>query len=125
MKWWAFLIITPLLSLFLAACNTDNVEQPQSKEAYQAELQARLDELNQQIEALKTDAEQMISEENKAELDQTVKELETQSAAITQQLQELGDASEAAWQDFKPGLEAALDDLEKAYQKARTHFEES
>jgi hypothetical protein len=49
----------------------------------------------------------------------------TQPAAVAQQLEELGAAGVAAWENFKPGLEAALDDLEKAYQKARTHFEES
>ncbi len=126
MKRWTFLIVTLLLSLFLAACNTEEVELPQSKEAYEAELQARLDELNQQIEALKSEAEQRVGEEfNSEDVDQLIEELEAQSAAATQELEELGAASEEAWEDFKPGLNAAIDELDLAIQEALANFEEN
>ena len=126
MKYRIFLIITLLPLLFLAACNAVEVEQPQDKEAYQAEIQVRLDELNQQIEELKVEAEQMIGEDLNAEdVNRVIEELEAQTAMAAQELEELSVASEEAWEDFKPGLEAALDELEKAYQEARANFEES
>ena len=126
MNRWSLLIITLLLSIFLAACNTNEVQLEPSREDYQAEIQVRLDELNQQIEALKTDAEQMVGDEINAEdVNRAIEELEARAAVATQELEALGAASAEAWEDFKPGLEAALDELEKAYEEARANFEQS
>ena len=126
MNRWSLLIVTVLLSIFLAGCNTNEVRIEPSREDYQAEIQVRLDELNQQIEALKTEAEQMIGEEINAEdINRAIAELEAQADVAAQELQALGAASAEAWEDFKPGLEAALDELEKAFEEARANFEQS
>lgn len=126
MKRGLFLILTLLLALFLAACNTNEGNQPQTKEDYQAEIQAQLDKLKHQIDEWKVEGQPGNDEEvNTKNLDQTLQELQAQADEAAKELEKLSAASTAAWEDFKPGLERALDELEKAYQKARENFEES
>ena len=126
MRHWIYIIITLLFSLFLVACNNAEVEMPQSREAYEAEIQARVDELEQQIEALRIEAEQRIGEEiTEEDVQRTIAELEVQLEVVAQELEEFAATSEEAWEDFRPGLEAALDELEAAFQRARANFEES
>ena len=125
MKRYSFLSIIFLLSLFLAACTTNEVEL-QPREEYQAEIQARLDDLTQQIKDLKVDVELGNGEEiDTTDLNQTIAELQVQADAAAKELEALSVASADAWEDFKPGLERALNELEQAYEKARTNFEES
>jgi chromosome segregation ATPase len=126
MKRGLFLMVTFLLALFLAACNTNEGNQPQTKEDYQAEIQARLDELKQQIEDLNAEGRPGDDEiGNSDDFNQTLQNLQAQADEAAKELEKFSAASAAAWEDFKPGLERALDELEKAYQKARTNFEES
>ena len=126
MKHWIFAISALVLSFWLTACNTEQVEVPQSKEAYQVDIQARLDELNEQINELKIEAEQRVGDDlTQEDVDQAIDQLEAKSAVITQELEAFGATSQDAWEDFKPGLEAALDDLEVAFQNALANFDES
>lgn len=120
------------LILVLSVCGIDNAlaqqqakerssAKTESKEEYEKRIQARLDELDRQIDHLKVKA---ASEGTRAqkELNIQLKELDKQQQAATRQIKQLRTASADAWQKARPKLEAAMDELEKAYEKAASHF---
>ncbi len=88
---------------------------------YQKKVEARLRRLNRQVEALKKQASQR-GEEARKQLDVELKELDRKQAAAEQELKKLKNSSGKAWQDLKPGLEAAMKDLEAAFKRAASEF---
>ena len=88
---------------------------------YQDKAEAKLRDLDQQIDTLET----KIGKENKVErkqLDQQMAELERKRDIAHQKLERLETSSQEAWGDMKSGIDAAMDDLEAAYQQAASHF---
>ena len=81
----------------------------------------RLDELDDRIAELEARAEQA-SVEARAEYRERVDALKSQSAEARDRLQQLRDASDAAWQDIKAGVDAATARLGEALSSARARF---
>ncbi|MCF6150045.1 MAG: hypothetical protein E3K37_15455 [Candidatus Kuenenia sp.] len=48
----------------------------------------------------------------------------TEAEEAKNKLTELKSASAESWEDIKVGMDAALDDLKNAYNKAKLHFQE-
>ena len=93
----------------------------QERQAYQDRVEARIRELDQEIDALKIKMG-VKSQEERKQLEQPMAELERKRLAAHRDLEKLKNSSEDAWQDMKAGMDAALDDLEAAYEKAATQF---
>ncbi|QAB16095.1 sll1863 family stress response protein [Hydrogenovibrio thermophilus] len=92
-----------------------------NKQAYQAKLQAQLDEWSANIDALEAKARQADAQARidlQAEID-TLKTYQHQAEA---KLAELKTASDQAWQDLKQGIEQAHDNLKRALQTATDRF---
>ena len=85
------------------------------------ETKKRLDALDERIADLETRAEQA-SEDARAEYRHRVDELKQQSEEARDRLQELREASDAAWKDVKAGLDAATARLGEALSSARARF---
>jgi hypothetical protein len=91
------------------------------QEKFKSNAQAALDELNDQIESLKTNAAALKGEAQvKANL--MTLELKTRQEQAQTRLDELKTASEAAWGDVARGWSKARSDLNQAYQQAAREF---
>ena len=98
----------------LAAAATYEKKQ---KEEYEARLEAILNGYRQMIEDLKSKAKSLPSTTREGSPD-IIAALEVKSDAVTAVLNRLKLASLKSWQDLKPDIHAALDDLETSYDKA-------
>jgi TolA-binding protein len=106
-----------------ASQNVDSAAETAKEEeqVYQDRVEANLRDLDQQIDALKV----KMKKENKVEhkqLDQQMAELERKRDVAHQKLEKLGTSSQEAWGDMRSGIDAAMDDLEAAYEQAASHF---
>ena len=122
------------LSLLLVwpACNASmNDHHPQdSREAerarqergvYRDRAEAKLRELDRQIDALKERLSRS-TEKQRRDLDPQLAELERRREFAHQKLEKLETSSQEAWVDMKAGIDAAMDDLEAACKRADSHF---
>lgn len=126
------LICVMAMSLLLwPACNADlnRASQNENHDAetarqqrliYQAKIEAKLRYLDREIDELKTEMEQSRVDRN--QYDQRMAELERKRKLAHEKLERLKTSSQEAWVDMKAGIDAAMDDLESAYQKAASHF---
>ena len=127
------LVCVIAMSLLLwPACSTEqyragqNVNNPaetvrQEKQMYQDQAGAKLRDLDQQIDTLRTKAAKE-SKVDRRQLDREMAELERKRDEAHQRLEKLNTSSQEAWKDMKVGIEAAMDDLQAAYQRAAAHF---
>ena len=93
----------------------ENLQQSQHKmENKAAEIGKKLDELEQKIKTSK--------EEAKTDMSRQMVELREMQKKVQKKLQEMKIASGKAWQDAKEGAQITMDDLQKAYEKARARF---
>ena len=101
--------------------NGEHPTASQQRDSYEEKAEARLRELKRQIEALNAKASQQGSEARK-QFDRQIADLDRQRATVQKQLDKLKTSSQQAWRDMKPNLEAAMKDLEAAYQRAAADF---
>ncbi len=100
--------------------NNDAETARHQRLAYQAKIEAKLRDFDREVDQLKSKAEQ-----NKADgkqLDQRMAELERKREIAHQKLEKLRTSSQEAWADMKAGIDAAMQDLESAYDKAAADF---
>jgi Skp family chaperone for outer membrane proteins len=95
----------------------------ESREQYQKRIQAKLDELGREISALET-REEAQADQARRELRKQLKELTQQHQATARQYEELKQEGQEAWKKVKPQMDAALDELEKAYERLASRFQE-
>lgn len=91
----------------------------QQKEAFHRRMQGELDEMERKIEGLKREAERA-SETARREAEKHIRELERETARAETRLKELEAAGGEAWEELKSGLNAALKDLQRSYDRARS-----
>lgn len=104
--------------------NVDNATETarQEKQVYQYKIEARLHDLDQEIDALKTKMQEQKKVDHN-ELDQQVAELDQTRADAHQQLDSLENSNKESWLDMRAGIDATLNDLETEYKKAISHFQ--
>ena len=95
----------------------------ESREQYQKRIQAKLDEPGREISALET-REEAQADQARRELRKQLKELTQQHQATARQYEELKQEGQEAWKQVKPQMDAALDELEKAYERLASRFQE-
>lgn len=93
----------------------ESLQQSQHKmENKAAEIGKKLDELEQKMKTSKDEA--------KADMSRQMDELREMQKKVHKKLNEMKIASGKAWQDAKDGAQSTMDDLQKAYEKARSRF---
>jgi hypothetical protein len=60
--------------------------------------------------------------EARKQFDRQIAELDRQRVTVQRQLDKLKTSSQQAWRDMKPDLDAAMKNLETAYQRAAADF---
>jgi TolA-binding protein len=88
---------------------------------YMAAVERRLDQYNEDIQALRMKAENMSGEARQAAENQ-IKTLQEKRDAANQRLQEMKSASSDAWMDMKDGMDKAMGDLSDAYKRAAGQY---
>lgn len=91
------------------------------KQAYEKKLRAQLDEWSAEIDKLKAKADKA---EADAQLEyyKKIEELRTMQRDVANQLIELEESSDDAWEDIKAGINNAWDSLDKALKSAVQRF---
>lgn len=94
----------------------------QQKQEYQKKLESQFAELSKKIDELKAKAK-TAKQNVTAKWEDTMSELKKKQEATEKKLPELRSATTKAWGDVKAGLDTAMDDLKKTYEKAKSHFD--
>jgi uncharacterized coiled-coil DUF342 family protein len=93
----------------------------QTKEEFQTNLEAQLNELDAKIDKLREKGRDL-KDEVKVKWDQKMTELDTKRDAARAKLDEVGRSSAEAWKDVQKGAQSAWDELGKAFRKASREF---
>ena len=91
------------------------------KEAYLQKMQAKLDEWDANINALKAKASGA-SADAQIELNKQVDDLNSERNEMKQKYEALKDASEDAWEDIRNGAESAWDRVTLSFNNAIDRF---
>jgi hypothetical protein len=110
--------------------NKDTDSSRQQRQMYQDQVEAKLRELDHEIDALTQkieneshgDSTKARQEEYRAKAQQQVAELNRKREAARRELDRLKSSSQDAWQDMKVGINAAMQDLKAAYDRAAAQF---
>ena len=93
----------------------------QTKEEFQKNLDARLNELDAKIAKLREKGRDL-KDEAKVNWDRKMTELETKRDAARAKLNEVGRSSAEAWKDVQKGAQSAWDELDKSFREASREF---
>ena len=93
-------------------------------QAFREQTETRLAEYKKEIDQLQVMAEKLEGDA-KAKAEQQLTALRQKRDAVSEKLKELGSAGGNAWEQIKSGIEAAMEDLGKAYKKAAAEFSKS
>lgn len=93
----------------------------QTKEEFQKNLEAQLNELDAKIAKLRQQGRDL-KDKAKANWDQKMADLETKRKAAGAKLAEVGHSGEEAWKDVRRGAESAWNDLDKAFRDASKEY---
>ena len=96
----------------------------QAKEEFQKSLQARLQELDSEIEKLREKGRDL-TDDAQANWDRRMAELETKREAAHAKLDEIAGSSAEAWKDVQKGAQSTWDELDKAFHEAAREFHSS
>jgi len=130
MKSLLFLLFLVLLTSIPCFCqgaastpqkNGQHTTASQQRDSYQEKAEATLRELNRKINALNAKAGKQSSDARR-EIDRQMADLTQKRAAAQRQLEKLKNSTQKAWRDMKPDLDAALKNLQAAYQHAAANF---
>jgi len=104
-----------------ASTQQKNATASQDRDSYQKKAEATLRDLNRKIDALNAKAGKQSSEARK-EFDRQMAELNQERTATQRELEKLRNSTQKAWRDMKPDLDAAIKNLQAAYQHAAANF---
>lgn len=91
----------------------------QQKDAFQRKAQEEFEAIQKQMTALQGKADKA-SVSARAELQQSIPELEVKKGAARKQLNGLKSASDATWNEMKAGVHAAIEEMKQSYQRLRS-----
>ena len=93
----------------------------QSREQYENSMEARLKKVGKQLDELQVKAGKMAQQANK-DIDRQLAEATKMQKAASGKLEELRKKSEKEWKKFTTEMNQAADDVEKAYESAKSKF---
>jgi chromosome segregation ATPase len=92
-----------------------------SRDEYVRKMQAKLAELNADIDKLAAKAGE-VSAELKSEYNQEMADLKKKQAAARQKLEAMQKSGECAWQDLKAGIDLAWTAIGESIDSAKSRF---
>jgi hypothetical protein len=97
--------------------------QKEEREGYKKEVQEKLKALDKKIDELKGKAAELKGEV-KTEFNNEMTELRRKQKAAKKEWKEVKRAAANKWEKVKSGMDAAVQDMENAYNKAASRFKE-
>ena len=88
---------------------------------YQKRIETQLKEFNQKLKELKGKAAEF-KEDAKAEYNEQIRAFEKKEKAANEKLKELKSAGAKTWDKAKAQMDAAMDELNKEYEKIASRF---
>jgi uncharacterized protein YpuA (DUF1002 family) len=98
-----------------------SVEASQQKKQYEKGMEERLKKLGRDLDELNARAATM-TEQAKIDINRGIAEARTKQKAASTKLEEMRKRSEKKWKKFIAETDAAMDEFEKAYERAKAHF---
>jgi predicted metal-dependent phosphoesterase TrpH len=98
-------------------------ETAQQKEQYEKSMEERLKKLGRGLDELNAKAAAMTAQA-KRDMNQRIAEAKTKQKAASAKLEEMRKKSENKWKKFASETDAAMDEFEKAFERAKAHFKE-
>ncbi len=103
------------------------VEEPagdaKQKEEYEKSMEERLGKLGKEMDELKAKAGTMAGQA-RSEANRYIADAERKRKAASRKLDEMKVESKKKWKKFSSEVSAAMDEFEKAYEKAKSHFKQ-
>lgn len=103
------------------AYDTTKAYTQEQMQAFREQTEAKLAEYKQDIDQLQTKAE-TLQGDAKMKAEQQLAALRQKRDAASENLKDLSSSGASAWAQVKSGVDAAMEDLGKAYQKAAAEF---
>lgn len=113
----------PLLLSATERTGGSHSEEMQQKEQYEKSMEERLRKLGKELDELKAKAATMTRHAS-GELDRYIADAEKKRKAVARKLNEMKREGKKKWGRFSGEVNAAMEEFEKAYERARTHFKE-
>jgi archaellum component FlaC len=118
------LLLTAVSLSALAAEQTPGTKTPasvQQKEHYEKSMEERLRKIGKELDELKTKAADM-TEEARKEMNQNIEEVEMKQKLASRKLEEMRKESQKEWKKVADEMNAAMNELEAAYEKTKSHM---
>ncbi|NIQ98142.1 MAG: hypothetical protein GWO11_04675 [Desulfuromonadales bacterium] len=94
----------------------------EKKEAFLAWAEERTRQLREQIDELDARIEKS-NDEIRSELMEARRDMQQERRELGRSMKKVRKSTEAAWEDAKWGVSAAMEKLERAYERARSRFQ--
>ena len=107
------------------AAETTAAYTQQQKDEYLQQIEAKMKNIDQQMQELTTRAKSKateLKEDSKNEFNQSLEDLNKRKQAAAEELKQLKSTTDKAWGEVKSKMDAALDELNKALARMRSHF---
>lgn len=91
----------------------------QQKDAFQRKAQEEFEAIQKQMAVLQGKADKA-SVSARTELQQSIHELEAKKGTVRKQLDGLKSATDAQWNEMKAGVHAAIEEMNRSYQRLRS-----
>jgi DNA anti-recombination protein RmuC len=98
-------------------------EGAQQKEQYEKSMEERLKKLGRELDELNAKAASM-TEQVKKDINRGIAEARAKQKAASAKLEEMRKKSVKRWKKFVSETDAAMDEFEKAYERAKAHYKE-
>lgn len=116
MKRVGILAVTILLVLAAAAI-AETVRQRQQRETVERYLEAKLRDVNRKLDSVKIRSGSARDEHSQKELERAGEELSRKQELLSRKQAEMKSASVETWDRLKAEVNAAIDDLNRSYEK--------
>lgn len=93
-----------------------------NRTAHQGEMEAQLQEWGTKLDQLKAKADQA-GADAEAHLNQKIEELGTKRDEMAQNLENLKNSSDDAWESIRAGLQSAWQEVNKGFEEATHKFQ--
>jgi chromosome segregation ATPase len=103
------------------AYDTTKAYTQEQMQAFREQTETRLAEYEKEIDQMQATAEKLEGDA-KAKAEQQLTALRQKRDEVSEKLKDLSSSSGHAWEQLKSGIDAAMEDLAKAYKKAAAEF---
>ena len=118
-----FITVSPLSSYGAEMQQPTTSTTSPHKEQYEKTMEERLRELGKQLDELKVKVAE-ITEQTRKDVNHQLTEADKKEKAASHELEELQKKSEKEWKKFTTEMNKAADDLEKAFEHAKSRLKE-